>query len=427
MLLKTYRILLFLAAPFLVALMWLRAMRGHEEKGHLKERRGIATVPRPQGRVVWIHAASVGEMQSIIPLVNRLLAQNDDLSCLITTVTVTAARLVRRIKNTRMIHQYAPLDRQAWVERFLNHWKPEACVWVESEFWPNTMELIAKRGTPLMLVNGRLSQRSADRWAMAPITSAHLLGLFDVSLAQSPEDGARLKSIGAKNIEIAGNMKYSGGKLPYDEAAYNLMHMQVGERPVVLFASTHKGEELMAAHAIKTISAKMPNVLGIIMPRHPKRGDAVAAELEKENLPLARRSLQQPIAANTQIYLADTLGEAGLFYRLAPIVYIGNSLISSPGGGHNPIEPAQLDCAIIYGPHMWNFSEVERDLRDAGGALLVRDERSLIAALEKLLSDRSKIDALASAAAQFVSIQNGVLDKVALHLRPTLAKAGIAA
>lgn len=425
MLLKIYRILLFAAAPFLVALVYVRALRGHEEKPHLKERWGKASLLRPPGRIVWVHAASVGEMQSIQPLINRMLEQNDDLHCLITTVTMTAARLVRRKKNPRILHQYAPLDRQGWITRFLNHWQPGACIWVESEFWPNTLQEIKKRSIPLVLINGRLSERSACRWAKMPQTIAYVLGLFDATLAQSGDDGARLKALGAQNIEIAGNMKYSNHPLAYDEAAYNVLHAQLGGRPLILFSSTHTGEEAMAARVLKTLSEKHPDVLGIVIPRHPSRGAVIADQVEAEGVSFALRSLSQPITAATQIYIADTLGETGLFYRLAPIAYIGNSMFLSPGGGHNPIEPAQLGCAILYGPHMANFAAVDQSLRDAGGALRVRDERALLAALDDLLNNPARAKDLAKAASDFVAVQNSVLDKVASHVRPALASAGV--
>jgi len=427
MLLITYRFILFLAVPFLWALLRIRAARGLEESSHIQERCGQADTPRPPGKLVWVHAASVGEMKSILPLVRHLLNKNDDLTCLITTVTVTAARLARRADHPRIIHQYAPLDRQKWMNRFLDHWQPSAAIWVESEFWPNMLSTVKARGIPLMLVNGRLSERSAARWGMAPKTIAHILGLFDLALAQSADDGARLRKLGARDIAIAGNMKYSGSPLLHDATALEHLRAQTGNRPVFLFASTHEGEEALAGRVYGSLKNKYPDLLGIVMPRHPSRGDSIAGQLDKDGVHVARRSLKQSIDASTQIYIADTLGEPGLFYRLCPIVYVGNSLFKQPGGGHNPIEPAQLNCAIIYGPNMWNFSEVSRHLTDVGGALMVRDERNLVAAVDSLLSDPAKAAKMAAAALDFVAAQNGVLDKVAGHLRPALSRAQIAA
>lgn len=427
MLLALYRLALAAAAPFLWALLRVRAARGLEETSHIGERKGHASLPRPAGKLVWVHAASVGEMKSILPLMRHLLSKNADLTCLVTTVTVTAARLVRRADHSRIIHQYAPLDRRRWIARFLDHWQPSAAIWVESEFWPNMLGAIKARNIPLMLVNGRLSARSAARWSRVPKTIAQILGLFDLALAQSPDDGARLKSLGARNIAIAGNMKYSGAPLPIDAQALERLRAQIGERPVFLFASTHDGEESMAARVQAALKDKHKGLLGIVVPRHPQRGESIATQLDKDGAVFARRSLQQPITPQTEIYIADTLGESGLFYRLAPVVYVGNSMFKQPGGGHNPIEPAQLNCAIIYGQYMWNFSEVEKHLREAGGAKMVRDEKNLTQAIDLLLSNPDEARKMAAAALDFVAAQNGVLDKVANHLRPALSRAEIAA
>lgn len=427
MILAFYRLLMTLAAAPLYALVRVRAMRGREENAHIHERFGIASLPRPSGKMIWVHAASVGEMKSVIPLLQKLLADNADLHCLLTTATVTAAKLVRALKNPRIMHQYAPLDRPAWVERFLDHWQPDAAVWVESEFWPVALQTVKARNLPLMLVNARLSDRSAKRWAMLPKAIASLLGLFDVVLTQTDEIAVRLKSLGAKHAVAAGNMKYATAPLPCDTTALEVVRAQITGRPVLLFASTHDGEEALAIRAHKRLSSDYPNLLSIILPRHPSRGDAVSDFLKKEGVVFARRSYNQTIDASTQIYLADTLGELGLFYRLSLIAYVGNSMHTQPGGGHNPIEPAQLGCAVVYGPSMFNFAQIDRDLRKAHATLQVADEAALTETLGRLLRDNAEIKRLADAAQAFVVAQNGVLNEVLAHLRSGLVRAGISA
>jgi len=426
MILIFYRILFRLIAPVLGGLVWLRGLRGHEETGHHHERRGVSSLPRPAGKIIWVHAASVGEMRSVLPVVQTLLSKNPDLHCLITTVTVTAARLVRQTNHPRICHQYAPFDHPSWIATFLTHWQPDAVLWVESELWPTTLMAIKERGVPLVMINGRLSERSAKRWRYVPQTIGYILGLFDLCLAQSADDAARLKGLGARNLVVAGNMKYACAQLAYDPAMLDSLRAQIGNRSTVLFASTHEGEEEIAARAFKEIAPTHPGLLFIVMPRHPSRGKMIANVFDTEGLSLARRSVGQPITPATAIYLADTLGEPGLFFRLSPIVYMGNSLIPVPGGGHNPIEPAQVGCAIVYGHNMWNFPEIDADLRAAGGALMVRDEKNLAITLTKLLDDAALRQTVGQAAKTFVDAQNGVLDALLGQLQPYLERAKIA-
>jgi 3-deoxy-D-manno-octulosonic-acid transferase len=298
---------------------------------------------------------------------------------------------------------------------------------VESEFWPITLQAVKDKGLPLMLVNARLSDRSAERWQKFPEVIAHVLGLFDLILAQSDDDAARLTKLGARNVTIAGNMKYAGSPLLFDTPSFQTLQAQIGARPVILFASTHDGEEAYAINSYEALMKKHPGLLVIVMPRHPSRGDAVKALIEKDGLKLSRRSKQEAITAETQIYLADTLGEPGLFFRLCKIVYVGNSLINVPGGGHNPIEPAQLGCAIVYGPNMWNFAEIDRDLRKIDAAIMVRSEQTLHETFDRLLSEPLKAEQMGQLARDFMSAQNGVLDTVLGYLRPGLVRAGISA
>ncbi|MBU6235000.1 MAG: 3-deoxy-D-manno-octulosonic acid transferase [Alphaproteobacteria bacterium] len=427
MLLAIYRFLMRLLAPALWGLVHLRARRGHEEIKHIHERRGVASTPRPQGKLVWIHAASVGEMRSVLPLAQHLVATNPDLHCLITTVTVTAARLVRQSGIPRVMHQYAPYDHPGWANRFLSYWKPDCVFWLESELWPTTLAAIKARLIPLIMLNGRLSERSAARWARAPRTIKGVLGLFDLCLAQSAEDAARIKALGAAQVIVAGNMKYAGPPLGYDAAELQKLQAQIGARPVVLFASTHAGEEQFAVDAARALAPKHAGLLTMIVPRHPQRGGDIAVMLVQEGFSKAQRAKGEPITASTQFYIGDTMGEMGLYFRLAPIVFLGNSLINTPGGGHNPIEPAQLGCAILYGPHIWNFAEIEKDLRLAGGSLIVRDQQGLEAALDELLRDSYKREAMGRAARSFIETQNSVFENVLAQLRPYLKRAKIAA
>lgn len=424
MILVFYRLLFVVLAPFVPVFLWLRGRKGLEETKHFPERRGIASFPRPSGKLIWVHAASVGEMRSVLPLLRSLLDKNADLTCLVTTVTVTAARMVRRLNEPRIIHQYVPLDHPKWVARFLDHWKPNAVLWLESEFWP-TMLLSVR--VPLVLVNGRLSERSAARWTQAPGLIRKVLNAFDLTLAQTEEDGARLRALGATKVIVAGNMKYAAAPQAPAPEAVAALQAAIAGRPVVLYASTHEGEEELAAHVHGRLIEKHPTLLSIIMPRHARRSESVLVTLDKAGIKPARRSIGADILPTTGVYLADTMGETALFCSVASIVFVGNSMVQSPGGGHNPIEPAYMDCAVLYGPNMWNFTEIDRDLRAVRGAQIVRDERDLANAIDNLIQKPSERDTMAKAAKQFVAAQQGILDTVNGHLRSTLEATGIKA
>lgn len=427
MLFRIYAFVTRLLAPALRALARLRALQGLEDPARLEERRGIPSAPRPPGRLIWVHAASVGEVRSALKLIQHLLAQNPESHGLITTVTRTAARTVALLANPRLIHQYAPFDHPGWVARFLDHWRPDLVLWMESEIWPTTLTQIKNRTLPLAMVNGRLSERSAARWARLPDTIARILGLFDLCLAQSEGDATRLKNLGAPNVAACGNLKYTGDKLPCDEDALRQLEKTIGDRPRLLFASTHAGEEEMAARIHTSLSANLPGLLSIIMPRHPERGDEIARICARRALPHARRSKGEAINSATAIYIADTLGEPGLFFRLCPVVYLGNSMGVSPGGGHNPLEPARLGCAIVYGPSMFNFGEMDETLRKTGGALMARDEADLTEKLETLLRDDALRDKTAKAALAASADGDKVLEKTLALLRPLLERATMAA
>lgn len=410
--------------PFLYGLLLFRRIRGFEERGRALEKTGRATIDRPRGKVVWIHAASVGEMLSVQPLVDRILAQNTDVHCLITTVTVTSARLVRRRNNPRILHQYMPLDNYVWVKRFLEFWKPDAVIWVESEIWPEALHQVKAAGINLVMVNGRLSANSAKRWAMAPKFIRKIMSYFEVMLAQTAQDASRLASLGGQPIE-AGNMKFAVPPLGHDAQAFKALSAAIGARPVLLFASTHAGEEVIAADVYQILSQNMPDLLVMVMPRHPDRGEDIAQIFKERGINFAQRSAGHEIGRDTQIYLADTLGEAGLFYRLAEYAFVGNSLITIPGGGHNLLEPAHLDCVILHGPHMWNFPEIEAALQSCGGSVLVNDPEALAEAVLRLAGDEGARQALKAAARQYVEAQSAVLEHVCTHLRPIMAKVGV--
>jgi 3-deoxy-D-manno-octulosonic-acid transferase len=416
--LTLYRAATTAALPLIDLLLRHRVMRGKENPSRIDERRGIPSLERPPGKLVWLHAASLGEAQSILRLVDRLLHDRPDLSALVTTGTVTSARMLANRLPARALHQFVPVDRVSWIRRFLDHWRPDAACWVESELWPNLLLEAKVRGIPLALVNARISEKSYTAWQRAPATARRLLGLFDVILAQDATIAGRLCDLGAERVTVSGNLKAAAAPLPAEADALVDLQDAFADRPIWLAASTHAGEETMIGEAHRQVASNRPGLLTIIAPRHPNRGGEIAAALRSAGLRVARRSLGEPIAGDTDIYLADTTGELGLFYRLVPLAFIGGSLV--PHGGQNMLEPAQLGCAILHGPHVANFAVIAQDLAAAGATRTVADAATLADAVARLLSRPAELRAMAAAAGEAARQQAGVLDDVVRSLAPLL-------
>jgi 3-deoxy-D-manno-octulosonic-acid transferase len=381
-----------LATPALRFALLRRAGRGKEIKTRLPERRGRTNLPRPPGKLLWLHAASVGETISLLPLLRALPA---DIAVVFTTGTVTSATLIaERLPALglahRVIHQFVPLDVPAWVRRFLDHWRPNAVAFVESEIWPNMIAECARRGLPLLLLNGRMSERSLRGWQRAPALARHLIGAFDRIWAQSNADAARFQALGGRNVSSPGNLKFCADPLPADPTTLAQLQPLLAARPVWLAASTHKGEEELIARVHRRLAPEFPGLLTIIVPRHPGRGAQIAAELGA-----SRRSLAEPPPAEG-IWIADTLGELGLFYRAVRSVFVGKSLGAQ--GGQNPLEPARLGCAIAVGPHTANFTEAVTLLRTAGGLNIVPDEAALADWVTAMLRDPTRAETMGKAA-----------------------------
>ena len=391
--------------------LWLagRQQKGKEDPARRGERFGVAGRPRPEGPLVWVHGASVGESLSALPLIERMLAHDPALRVLVTTGTVTSAALMATRLPERAFHQYIPVDRRAWVRRFLDHWRPDAALWMESELWPNLVTATVQRSIPLALINARMSERSFRRWRRVPAFARALLSPFAACVAQSEADADRFRKLGADPVVCSGNLKFAAGPLPVEPQALDDARAKIGNRPVWLAASTHPGEETMIARAHERLRRRHPELLTIIVPRHPIRGPAIAREIDARSLTVARRGNREAVGGNIDVYLADTMGELGLFYRLTGIAFVGGSLV--PHGGQNPLEPAQLDCAIVTGPHMENFAVIADALAEAGASDVVADADGLAEAVDRLLGDAGDRDLRAKAAQGVVRGQHVVLDR----------------
>ena len=421
--LKAYRSGLWVGEPAVAGLLAWRARQGKEDPTRLPERRGLPGRARPVGSLVWMHGASVGEALSLVGLVEGMIARG--FSVLVTTGTRSAADLIGARLPAGAVHQYMPLDAPRWIERFLDHWQPDLALVAESEIWPNTVVALHARAIPLLLVNGRMSERSYTGWARAPRTARALLARIAVCLAQTRDDAERFVRLGAPRVSVAGNLKFDAAVQPADRQQMAYLGDMIGDRPVWVAASTHPGEDAAAAEAHAALKDRFPRLLTIVAPRHPYRGGEVAACAAAQGLRSARRSAGGRPHPSIDLYVADTIGELGLFYRLSPLVFLGGSLV--PHGGQNPIEPVRLNSAVLHGPHTENFTEVYRALDAGGGAAAVADGAELAATLADLMAAPARIEAIARAGQRALVPFEGAVERTLAVLDPFIAQMKLAA
>lgn len=419
--LALYRLAGRVGGPFVRVQLTRRQARGREDKERFAERFGQASLARPSGPLLWLHAASVGESLSALPLVEAIQAGWPKLTLLVTTGTVTSAQLMAERLPQGVVHQYVPVDLKDAVAGFFDHWRPNLGLIVESELWPNLLQEARRTGCTLILVNGRLSPASAKTWGRVAPVIRFLLGHFAEVFAQSPEDLAHFQELGAPRVRCLGNLKFAAPPLAADPQELESLRAACAGRPLWLAAQTHPGEEAVAGQVHAALKAKHGDLLTLVVPRHPERGEEVAAELEAQDLRVARRGAGALPQADDEVYVADTLGELGLWYRLAEIVFLGKSL--GHAGGHNPLEPAKLDCALLTGPDTSNFLGVCQEMEAAGALGRIADADALGVAVAALLDDAPRRQRMIAAARAYADSQAGALDKLLAALTPYLEKA----
>lgn len=414
--LRAYRCATKVLAPVVPLALERRARRGKESRARLSERLGYASQARPDGTLIWIHGASVGECLSILPLIDLLLAEGDR-HILLTSGTVTSAELMAKRLPARAIHQFAPVDTPAAVARFLEHWRPAAGLFVDSEIWPNLLVAAFEKNVKLALVNGRISEKSFAGWRNAKHAAARLFSLFDLSLVQDAQSAARLTALGAGHVSVAGNLKEDSPPLPADPEELALVREWIGGRPIFLATNTHEGEEAFLLDIHDRLRGQFPNLLTIVIPRHAERG----AEIGRLCIPRkhARRSQSELIDANTEIYVVDTMGELGLFYRLTNFAFIGKSL--SAKGGQNPFEAARLGVAVLAGPHTDNFNSAYGAIFSAQGIGRVGSVEELAVLAERLVADPDEAHAAGMRARSAVSASSGALERTRFAIERMLS------
>lgn len=419
--LRAYRTATRLMRPAAPLLLGSRERKGKEEPQRRSERMGVASVARPPGTLIWIHAASVGELNAVLPLADALRAARPGLVCLFTTGTVTSARIASQRMSPGDIHQYVPLDAPRFVRRFLEHWRPDSAVLTESEIWPNVILECSAHSIPLALVNARMSARSFERWKRMSGIARPLFSRFDLVLAQSEELAQRFRDVGAANVKTVGNLKIDAPAPLVDDKALAALSGALGNRPRFVAASTHEGEELTLAAAHRAIARRHEGLCTIIAPRHPERGIGIAEAMKSLGLTAALRSAGDLPRPETEIYIADTIGELGTLYAASPVAFIGGSLI--PRGGQNPIEAIRRGSVVLSGPHWTNFTDAYETLLAAGGVIRVTDGGDVAEAVCRLLEDGDELAHIRKASQAALERLSGALERTVTELVKLLPRA----
>lgn len=407
-----------LLEPLAPALLQRRARAGKEDPTRLSERLGRAGASRPKGPLIWLHGVSVGESLSLLPLIEALRAKRSDLTFLVTSGTVTSAEVMAKRLPGGVIHQFAPVDAPGAAARFLDHWRPGAAFFVESELWPNLIIAAHQRGVRLGLLSARMTQASAKSWSRAPGTARSLLRAFDLILPQDAAAEGRLQGLGAQT-DLHLNLKLLGDAPPVDETLVATLKNGLGDRKAVLAASTHPGEEALIARGFSEAVIDGPAAVLVVAPRHPDRGASVAAELKSRGFTVARRGAGETFAQQTDAYVVDTLGELGAFYAVADAVVMGGSFVDGVGG-HNPMEAARLGAALITGPHVFNAREIYGRMFDAAAAIEAVDIAALGRDLRALLVDPSRARRMGEAAKAYAGRQGEALAAAVALIEPLL-------
>lgn len=412
--LATYRWAGAAVYPLIGGYVAWRASKGKEDRARRRERYGQTNRARPEGPLIWMHAASVGETVAVIGLIEHILGYG--INIVLTTGTVTSAKVAEERLGDRVIHQYVPLDLKPAISRFLNHWKPDLAIMAESEIWPMTILELGVRRVPQVLVNGRLSDRSFAGWRKHPFLAEALFENLAHVVAQSEGDGERFRILGARPVTVSGNLKVDTSPPPVDPDALAQLKGEIGARKTWAAISTHPGEEAIAVEVHRMLRRRHPDILTIIVPRHPERATALEAEFTAAGLQVARRGRKDPIRPETDILLGDTIGEMGLYLRLTEIAFVGRSLAIE--GGQNPIEPAMLGTAVLAGKNVQNFRETYRRLIDRGGARLVRDRDMLAGAVNFLFNNEPARKGMMKAGLRAVEEMSGALAHTLTALEP---------
>ena len=417
MVLSLYRSVTHLAYPFVWCLLEKRKRIGKEDLIRGKERKGFYTKKRPEGRLIWLHGASVGECLSMMPLVNYLV-QLPDTHVMVTSGTVTSANLMQKRLPKGAFHQFIPVDLPKYTKRFVKHFKPDIGMFFESDFWPNMLIDAHKAKIPMILLNGRISDKSYNSWKKLPFFIKPLLSKFTFGLGQTDEDAKRMKELGFKQTDCVGNIKFSAVPAPYNEEELKNLKSQIKGRFVWVAGSTHDNEEMQAIEIHEKLSKKYKGLLTIIVPRHPERCEELAKQIQEKGWVVHRRSKRQNLKAD--IFLGDTIGEMGLFYRLSNLVFVGGSLVEF--GGQNMLEPMRIGACTFVGPHTFNFKEIIRKAKKQQAIIEEKNNTELAEKLMQIYEDKTRLNQIRQSGEDLANSETAVLERIVKVLTPFLEK-----
>ncbi len=420
-LLKLYRATTDMLGPFLPLWVKSRAAKGKEDSARLLERRGRSSEARPQGPLIWLHGASVGECTMLLPLITKMRDTRPGLQLLLTSGTVTAAKLMGERLPQGALHQYIPLDRRKYVRAFLDHWQPDVAIWAESEIWPNLIMETKSRGISLALINARMSEKSIRGWAKRPASAKTLFSCFNLILAADSATAKGISNFTGITLQPIGNLKDAALPLPVNRKKQASLSAALGGRPVWCAASTHHGEDEIALAAHESLLRTHPNSVLILAPRHPERRDNICELINSMKLSFTARSSGALPDKGTQIYLFDTIGEMGLAFDMSNITLMCGSLLEGLSG-HNPLEPARMGNAILSGPHVSSFADVYKDMTAAQAVTIMSGDDDITGEISRLLSHPTRLHEAQSRAKDFCNSRADVLSRVWDKLSPLLPK-----
>ncbi len=396
-----YKLLTYLFYPFAHIYLLIRKLRNKEDSLRYKEKLSHINKRRDSGFLVWFHVASVGEAMSVLPLIESCIENKKIDKVLITSITLSSGKILEKkyTDNAKVTHQFLPLDIPIFVKKFLDHWKPNLSIFIDSEIWPNLIFQIKEMKTPLLLFNARITEKSFNRWKLVLSFAKKIFGKFDLCIASNKQSEEFLKILGVKSIKNFGNLKYSQTRKKTDNKLHKDFLTQIENRKIWCAASTHSNEEILCAKTHISIKKKYENVLTIIIPRHVDRSQQIKEELINLNLKVAFYSDLNELDRNTDVLIVDSYGESLKFYNISKYVFVGKSLLKSlaDNSGQNPIEPAKLGCKIFHGPYVTNFREIYDYLSTLEVSRKINDHEELYQSLvEEFVKNNPKNDMISS-------------------------------
>ncbi|MFV0256194.1 3-deoxy-D-manno-octulosonic acid transferase [Candidatus Liberibacter solanacearum] len=405
-----------LLMPFLSFYLHFQKLFDKEKASIGIEKLGYPSSFRPMGPLIWFHAVSVGETIALIGLIRAI--RNRNINILLTTRTLTSARVARKYLGQEVIHQYAPFDIQPVLLRFLKYWHPDYSILSESEIWPLTVFELSKKRIPQIIVNARMSGRSFRNWRILPYFSKKIFSQFSLVVVQSESDFIHYKELGTKKLVVSGNLKVDIVPLPCDDKLLSVYQKEIAGRCTWAAISTFEGEEDAAVYVHNLIRSRQ-DILTILVPRHPERCNAIERRLVSKGLKVARHTRRDALSADVDIFLGDTIGEMGLYLRMTEIAFVGRSLFSN--GGQNPLEPAMLGCAILSGPNVENFRNIYQKMVSSGAVRIIEDVEKLASMVHSLLSDPTMRDEMINTAMNEVKKMQGPLKITLCTLDPYIS------